>query len=149
MDKDINKYQVTNREADILYTLWRADRPLMASEIANEGLKLTTVHTALKRMLKKELVEVVDFVKSGNVYGRSYRPTMSVTDFEMDKFCNEYNNCKSEDMSLVCLMETLLEGADKETVIEELNNLERIIKEKREELKREEENEENAENAGE
>ena len=66
------KYQLAKREEDILYVLWSAGRPLLASEIANDDLQLSTVHTTLKRMMRKRLVEVVDFAKSGNVFGQPY-----------------------------------------------------------------------------
>lgn len=48
MDKKLNE-----REIEILYILWNAQKPLLASEIANEEITLPTVHTTLKRMLKK------------------------------------------------------------------------------------------------
>lgn len=69
MEKKTNKYNLPERETEILYALWNAGRPLLASEIADvdEDLKIATVHTTLKRMLKKHLIEVVDFAKSGNV----------------------------------------------------------------------------------
>ena len=75
-----SKYDLPEREVEILYTLWEAGRPLLASEMAeaDEDLKLATVHTTLKRMLKKGLIEVVDFAKSGNVFGRCYQPTVSL-----------------------------------------------------------------------
>ena len=55
MSNTKSQYQLTPREIDILYTIWDADRPLMASEMASEELKLATVHTTLKRMLRKNL----------------------------------------------------------------------------------------------
>ena len=56
MEKNRNRYNLSVREIDILYVLWKADRPLLASEIveADEKLKLPTVHTTLKRMLDKK-----------------------------------------------------------------------------------------------
>ena len=48
MSNTKSQYQLTPREIDILYTIWDADRPLMASEMASEELKLATVHTTLK-----------------------------------------------------------------------------------------------------
>ena len=70
MSNTKSQYQLTPREIDILYTIWDADRPLMASEMASEELTLATVHTTLKRMLGKNLLDVVDFAKSGHVFGR-------------------------------------------------------------------------------
>lgn len=93
MGRKKNKYDLPEREVEILYTLWDADRPLLASEMADEGeeLKLATVHTTLKRMLKKGLIEVVDFAKSGNVYGRCYQPTFGLQEFEMERLSNSFN----------------------------------------------------------
>ena len=42
MEKNRNRYNLSVREIDILYVLWKADRPLLASEIveADEKLKI-------------------------------------------------------------------------------------------------------------
>lgn len=80
----INGCSVSPREMDILRILWAAGKPLLASEImeSNEDLKLATVHTTLTRMLKKNLIAVADFVRSGNVFGRRYTPLVSRREFE-------------------------------------------------------------------
>ncbi len=72
MDKKKKEVRFSSREVDILYILWNAGKPMLASEIlaVDQKLKPATVNTALKKMLEKELVVVADFVKSGNVYGR-------------------------------------------------------------------------------
>ena len=134
--KGIRKFQVSERETDILYALWNAERPLMASEIANEELKLTTVHTTLKRMLAKNLVEVVDFAKSGNVFGRCYQPTISMMEFEMDKFASGFVKRNEKEVTITDLLEVLFQDADKETLMRELDDLEQLIKEMREEMEK-------------
>lgn len=134
--KGIRKFQVSERESDILYALWNAERPLMASEIANEELKLTTVHTTLKRMLAKNLVEVVDFAKSGNVFGRCYQPTISMMEFEMDKFASGFVKRNEKEVTITDLLEVLFQDADKETLKRELDDLEQLIKEMREEMEK-------------
>lgn len=80
----INGYNISSREMDILQILWAADRPLLASEImdANKELKLATVHTTLTRMLEKKFIVVADFVRSGNVFGRRYKPIVSLQKLE-------------------------------------------------------------------
>ncbi len=138
MENIIKPYQLPEREIDILYVMWNAGRPLMASEIteADEELKLATVHTTLKRMLKKNLIEVVDFAKSGNVFGRCYRPTISLQEFELGKISNEYKNKKCMDITASNLVAALLKGQDDRKVQEELDMLEKLIQEKREEMKK-------------
>lgn len=98
MEKKTNKYNLPERETEILYALWNAGRPLLASEIADvdEDLKIATVHTTLKRMLKKHLIEVVDFAKSGNVFGRCYQPTISLEEFELNKLSNDFKRSNAK-----------------------------------------------------
>ncbi len=134
--RGIRKYQVADRERDILYILWNADRPLMASEIANEGVKLPTVHTTLKRMLAKNLVEAVDFAKSGNVYGRCYQPTITMMEFEMDRFASGFVKSDEKEVTIIDLLEALFKDMNKETLKRELDDLEQLIKEMREDLEK-------------
>jgi Predicted transcriptional regulator len=136
MENLIKPYQLPEREIEILYVMWEADRPLMASEIAeaDQELKLATVHTTLKRMLKKNLIEVVDFAKSGNVFGRCYQPTISMQEFELNKISNDYKRKKCLDITATNLVAALLSGQDNRMVQEELDRLEKLIQEKRKEI---------------
>lgn len=136
MEKGMNEYHLSVREVDILYVMWKAGKPLMASEIADadEELKLATVHTTLKRMLKKELIEVVDFAKSGNVFGRCYQPTITLEEFEMGKLTIDFRTKHSKDISACNLVAALLNDEDSGMVQEELDKLEKMIQEKREKI---------------
>ena len=136
MKKGMNEYHLPEREVDILYVMWNAGRPLMASEIteADEELKLATVHTTLKRMLKKNLIEVVDFAKSGNVFGRCYQPTISIREFELGKISSEFKNIQCKDITASNLVAALLDEEDSGALEEELDELERIIQERRKEI---------------
>ena len=60
MDKKKKEVRFSSREVDILYILWNAGKPMLASEIlaVDQKLKPATVNTALKKMLEKELVVV-------------------------------------------------------------------------------------------
>ncbi len=137
MGKKKNKYDLPNREVEILYTLWEAGRPLLASEIAeaDEELKLATVHTTLKRMLKKELIEVVDFAKSGNVFGRCYQPTVSLEEFEMERLSGDFLEKRCKDITMSNFVAALLQKKDSDAAKEELDELEQMIQEQREKLK--------------
>ena len=57
MDKKKKEVRFSSREVDILYILWNAGKPMLASEIlaVDQKLKPATVNTALKKMLEKEL----------------------------------------------------------------------------------------------
>lgn len=134
MNKETNRYQLPAREIEILYAIWNAGRPLLASEIASEELKLATVHTTLKRMLKKNLLEVVDFAKSGNVFGRCYQPTISIMEFELDRLSAAFESRQCTEITLSKYIAALLDNMDKETALRELENLEKMIAEKRKSL---------------
>ncbi len=126
MEKKKKDVRFSPREVDILYILWNAGKPMLASEIlaVDKKLKPATVNTALKKMLEKELVVVADFVKSGNVYGRRYKPTITLKDFEMQKFST----------TAADLVNALSRSTDTESVLEELDNLEQIIQQQREKI---------------
>lgn len=126
MEKKKKDIRFSPREVDILYILWNAGKPMLASEIlaVDKKLKPATVNTALKKMLEKELVVVADFVKSGNVYGRRYKPTITLKDFEMQKFST----------TAADLVNALSRNTDTESVLEELDNLEQIIQQQREKI---------------
>lgn len=129
-----SQYQLPPREIDILYTIWDAGRPLMASEMASEELKLATVHTTLKRMLRKNLLEVVDFAKSGNVFGRCYQPTFTMKEFELDMLSTAFKNRRCREITPANFIEELLKGMDKEEALKMLDELEEAIKELREKI---------------
>ncbi|MCI8847108.1 MAG: BlaI/MecI/CopY family transcriptional regulator [Lachnospiraceae bacterium] len=137
MGRKKNKYDLPEREVEILYTLWDAGRPLLASEMADEGeeLKLATVHTTLKRMLKKGLIEVVDFAKSGNVYGRCYQPTFGLQEFEMERLSNSFNKKRCKDITTSNFVAALLDAKESDEAMEELDELEKMIQEQREKIK--------------
>ena len=122
------------REVEILYVLWDAGRPLIASEIANDELKLATVHTTLKRMLKKNILEVVDFAKSGNVYGRCYSPTISLMEYEMYTLSELFKKRKCKEITLASFIAEILKDMDDASLLKELDELEQVIKQKRAEL---------------
>lgn len=137
MGKKKNKYDLPEREVEILYTLWGAGRPLLASEMAeaDEDLKLATVHTTLKRMLKKGLIEVVDFAKSGNVFGRCYQPTVSLEEFEMERLSGDFLGKRCENITMSNFVAALLQKKGGAAAMEELDELERMIQEQREKIK--------------
>ena len=134
MENKIDMSRMPAREVEILYVLWDAGRPLIASEIANDELKLATVHTTLKRMLKKNILEVDDFAKSGNVYGRCYSPTISLMEYEMYTLSELFKKRKCKEITLASFIAEILKDMDDASLLKELDELEQVIKQKRAEL---------------
>ena len=66
------------RELEILNILWGTSRPLTGMDIVMRGHKLSesTVMFVLRKLLERNLVEVVGKEYSGGNYARTYRPTI-------------------------------------------------------------------------
>lgn len=124
MKKNLSKNQL-----EVMKVLWDSEMPLVASDIAKRHgkLKLSTVQAALRVLIKEKIVEVADIVYSGTVLTRAYRPTISRDEY----FSRTYQDI-TEGLSGVSLIASLI---NEETSLEELNRLEEIIKNKKQEIK--------------
>lgn len=88
----------------------------------------------IKENAEKNLLEVVDFAKSGNVFGRCYQPTISIMEFELDRLSAAFESRQCTEITLSKYIAALLDNMDKETALRELENLEKMIAEKRKSL---------------
>ena len=80
---------------------------------------------------------MVDFAKSGNVFGRCYQPTISLKDFELSKLSNDFKKKQCKDITTSRFVAALLEEQDSSTALEELNELEKMIQEQRAKIMKE------------
>ncbi len=80
---------MTKTEMRILETLWKSETPLCAGDILeqNPDIKEITLRTALKNMLKKNLISVDGMIQRTKNYARTFRA--NVTSEEI-----LYNNAK-------------------------------------------------------
>lgn len=121
------KKRLTNKQMDVMNILWENDKPMAASEIlkANEKLNINTIHACIRKLLEEEYVKVAYIDYSGNVMSRYFMPTVSKEKY----FSESYKDIiGSKKLILTSLIET-------ETNIEELEQLENLIRKKKEELK--------------
>ena len=121
------KKRLTNKQMDVMNILWENDKPMAASEIlkANEKLNINTIHACIRKLLEEEYVKVAYIDYSGNVMSRYFMPTV----FKGKYFSESYKDIiGSKKLILTSLIET-------ETNIEELEQLENLIRKKKEELK--------------
>ena len=121
------KKRLTNKQMDVMNILWENDKPMAASEIlkANEKLNINTIHACIRKLLEEEYVKVAYIDYSGNVMSRYFMPTVSKEKY----FSESYKDIiGSKKIILTSLIET-------ETNIEELEQLENLIRKKKEELK--------------
>lgn len=140
MKKKKNVFNLTNREMDILNILWSAEEPLVASEIArrDETLTINTVQATLRKLLKQELIEVADIVYSGTVLSRSYRPTESSKDFAVQEFSAQLRNFRKNITASRLVANLIEQEEDTDAALKEIEQLEAILKEKKERLMKEE-----------
>ena len=123
------KKRITKKQLEIMKILWSSDKPLIASEIlkGNDSLNINTVQACLRALVNKQFIKVADIVYSGTVLTRSYTPLVSREDF-LGTACQDIIG-KAKVSSLIASL------IDTETNLSELEELEKLIEQKKEELK--------------
>lgn len=128
-------FELTKRAMDIMNILWDADKPLAASDFLDYDPTLTlhTVHSYLNKLLKNKFIEVDKIIMSGKNLTRCYKPSMSRTEFQTRKFFNTLDNKR---ISAANLVSSFFEySKDDICELQELNELEQLIKERKQNLK--------------
>ena len=118
------KKRITKKQLEIMKI-----KPLIASEILkrNDSLNINTVQACLRALVNKQFIKVADIVYSGTVLTRSYTPLVSREDF-LETACQDIIG-KAKVSSLIASL------IDTETNLSELEELEKLIEQKKEELK--------------
>ncbi len=119
--------KLSNKEMDVMLVFWKSDNALASSDIPkiDSALNINTVRMAIKNLLKKSYIEVADIAQRGTVLTRTYRPTISFEDYLSTQL--DHMNFSS-----LNLISTLIK---RETNSENLDELEKIIKEHRHTIK--------------
>ncbi len=122
------KKRITKKQLEIMKILWSSDKPLIASEILkrNNSLNINTVQACLRALVNKQFIKVADIVYSGTVLTRSYTPI--VTQDEYLDFAYQDIVGKGKSTSLIASL------IDSETSPEELDLIEKMIQQKKQEL---------------
>ncbi|STP29605.1 BlaI/MecI/CopY family transcriptional regulator [Enterococcus durans] len=124
----MKKYNLSNKELDILTVLWESKKPLTAKEIHEENpdLVLSTIQISLKKLIKKNLIKVEEIVYSGTVLTRSYVPKIKKESFVVDQY---------QDLNLTLLLSEFIGNNSSDTLDEELDELADLIQKKKRNLK--------------
>lgn len=119
--------KLSNKEMDVMLVFWNTDEALASSDIPKieSALNINTVRVAIKNLLKKSAIEVADIAQRGTVLTRTYRPTISFEDYLSGQL--QHMNFNS-----LNLMSALVR---QETDHENLDELEKIIRERRRSIK--------------
>lgn len=124
----MSRRKLTNRQFDVMNVLWSAGKPMIASEIvdAKSSLNTNTVRSVLKILLDKQFIEIADIVYSGTVLAKQYRVVVTKEEYFIN-MCKEDQSGSSTNI-LVALI-------NEEKDLRVLEDLEKIIRDAKEELK--------------
>lgn len=132
--EDLN-FKLSDNEKQILDTMWREERALTRSDVINltenKTWKESSIHILLNQLLDKGAIEVEGIVKTGKTFGRTYKPTVTRQIYEEMQLKNSFEEINPSRSSIKNFFSALIESkdVDKET----LEDLERLIKDSREE----------------
>ncbi|MBR1702719.1 MAG: BlaI/MecI/CopY family transcriptional regulator [Lachnospiraceae bacterium] len=121
---------MSRRELDILNILWKAEQPMMATDIVNagDGLTQSTVTAVLRKLLRENLIEVTGVTHSGKVLSRTYRPTEACKDAILNNFRDTYM-CFRNAISISTLCDALLKTNEDDTRMKkDIAELKAVIK---------------------
>ena len=123
--------ELTKSEMEIMDVLWASDVPLSRSDLLDcpekKSWKDSSVHILLNGLLKKGAIREAGMVKRSKTYGRTFSPTLTREEyFAATIFSHRYQP------ELTGLFQALLTRSDVNNEV--LDNLETMIREKRQQL---------------
>lgn len=128
--------KLTNRELAVMKILWEADEPLMVSEIVQRDPNSTiySVQRIIQNLMKKNIVAVDSIAYNKKSLARKFKPLISAESVELTLLQDMFNNMVSKDIMASHLIAALLPTENTERTLEELNALEQIIAERKQQL---------------
>lgn len=90
------KETITPSEYEVLEVMWSTEKEMTASEIVeiskNKTWKSSSVHLLMASLLKKDLVEISGFKKTTKNFARTFKPSISKSDFIINEALEFFNN---------------------------------------------------------
>ncbi len=123
--------KLTKSELEIMFVLWRAERPLSRNDIltlsTDKTWKDSSIHILLNSMLKKGAIKEDGFVRSGKVWGRLFAPAISI-----DEYYDENLFSQTTRKEFPLLFTAMVNRAD--VTPELIDELDAILQKRRKEL---------------
>ena len=128
--------KLTNRELEVMRILWAAEKPLMVSEIVQKDKNGTiySVQRIIQNLIKKDMVAVEGIAYNKKALGRTFKPLVSSEVIELSNIQEMLGNMVSKDITASHLIAALLPSDNDEKTLNELNNLEEIIRERKKQI---------------
>lgn len=122
--------KLSARQLQVMEILWNSSESMTASAIEQQAddLQINTVQASLRSLIKKEYIEVDKIVYSGTVLTRSYKAIISRDEY-LATSCEELTNFSSS----LAIVANLVEEETDEQI---LNELEKLITERKKKLRR-------------
>ena len=99
-----SKFNLSDKEEQMLETMWKEGRPLVRSEIIdlteNRRWNESSIHVFLNRLLDKKSIRVCDIVKTSTNYGRTYEPTFSAEEYDMARLKDNFEEVDPESSTI-------------------------------------------------
>ncbi len=136
-----NAERLTDLEVQVMKVLWDSEKAMTNSEIAEElkdtGLSVASVAQLVKRLLKKEVIEVCDHILVSNVYARTFQPRLTREEFIAGELLHMQDATSSDKKKGLKGIFAALVLVEKENNInkQDLEILERFVQKKKEEMK--------------
>lgn len=115
--------RLTDRELAIMLILWNSDKPMTASEIVNKAgdMTINIVQGALPRLLNKEYVCVADIIHINKVYGRTYKPAITQSEYMLLEFQSIFPKSSRNANSLLAAF--IKGSANQEETLDEIEGM--------------------------
>lgn len=131
-----NKFDLSDKEEQMLETMWKEGRPLTRSEIINltenRRWKESSIHVFLNRLLDKGSIRVVDIVKTSTNFGRTYEPTFSAEEYDMARLKENFEKVDPERGTISNFLSFIVKS--KKIEKKDVKELEDIIREYKDDL---------------
>lgn len=131
-----DKFDLSDKEEQMLETMWKEGRPLTRSEIINltenRRWKSSSIHVFLNRLLDKGSIRVCDIVKTSTNFGRTYEPTFSAEEYDIARLKQNFETVDPETSAISNFFSFIVKS--KKIDKRSLKELEDIIKEHKDKL---------------
>ena len=125
-----NKFDLSDKEEQMLETMWKEGRPLTRSDIINltenRRWKQSSIHVFLNRLLDKGSIRVCDIVKTSTNFGRTYEPTFSAEEYDIARLKHNFETIDPELSTISDFFSFIVKS--KKINKADLEDLENIIK---------------------
>ncbi len=135
-DLRVKYISLSDTEMDILKLLWEADhalsRPEILERLDKQDWNPNSIHQVLNSMMKKAVLKVEGHTLCGKIYGRTYAPAMTQTQFLSRRIAEATGNMNGT-QRLLGVFASMIEHDD--ISAETVSQLEAMLQKRKEELK--------------